>query len=567
MHRLLMVVALGAIVCLLGHDAQAMKKLSQLGVSKDSVTAGALLAKKRGTPSLSTDQLQTMKRRIMTARTSMDRIHVTGSIARQIPPEALDAVAEWKKANGPDVEIWYDSDWGTPFFIKGKDLTLAPATPLAKAGKSTEATLALGTFSRLPNFLGLLDCASELRQIDHQTDHLGMTHVRFQQTYQGYDVWARDLYVHYDQDGNMSLINGRWSPTPNSLDQNAISVTEDDAIAVVKRTFADRDSIDIVETELMVYIDEDQEPHWAWRVRTSLGLTEGYDLFVEATSGNELTRVSTVYSDGPVEGSGVDLLGFARTLDLWQEGSSYFMINTTKDMYIPDYFNSNWGNIIVYDYSFPWLPASSPNKDSWSNAAAVSAFANLEVAYDYLREIHGIVSFDNNGRSMRATVNHPIPDANGNNAYFDGVSKQLVFGTGDGTTHRNLAAGIDIIGHEIGHGVIDATAGLVYLLQPGAINESYADIFGTMSEYHMWGEQGNWRIGEDVITPSIAGDAIRNMSDPHNGGTQYGDGRWQPETMSEYVDLTIWEDHGGVHVNSGRACKYFCVSGHDGILY
>jgi Zn-dependent metalloprotease len=111
-----------------------------------------------------------------------------------------------------------------------------------------------------------------------------------------------------------------------------------------------------------------------------------------------------------------------------------------------------------------------------------------------------------------------------------------------------LAKGLDVAGHEMTHGVIDNTANLEYLSQSGALNESYADVFGSLID------RDDWRIGEDVVNLSFfPSGALRDLQNPNNGGTSPGDNGWQPKHMNEYQNLpeTPDGDNGGVHVNSG----------------
>ena len=109
---------------------------------------------------------------------------------------------------------------------------------------------------------------------------------------------------------------------------------------------------------------------------------------------------------------------------------------------------------------------------------------------------------------------------------------------------KPLAGALDVIGHELGHGVIDKTAGLVYRDQSGAMNESFADIFGAMID------REDWQIGEDVIKPEeFPSGTMRDMSNPHNGCISSKEDNWQPAHTSEIY--TGEEDNGCVHINSG----------------
>ena len=129
----------------------------------------------------------------------------------------------------------------------------------------------------------------------------------------------------------------------------------------------------------------------------------------------------------------------------------------------------------------------------------------------------------------------------------------MVFGDGDGDLFESFTRPIDVAGHELTHGVVEKEAGLIYWGQPGALNESIADVFGSMVKQRVAMEkadQADWLIGEGLFTPAVNGVALRSMSAP---GTAYDDpllGRDdQPAHMDDYV--TGLEDNGHVHTNSG----------------
>ena len=137
------------------------------------------------------------------------------------------------------------------------------------------------------------------------------------------------------------------------------------------------------------------------------------------------------------------------------------------------------------------------------------------------------------------------------NAFWDG--QRMVFGDGDGEVLGVMTGSLDVIGHELGHGVTETEAGLEYFGQSGAMNESLSDVWGSLvKQYknHQDAASADWLIGSEVWTPTIAGDALRSMKAP---GTAYDDplvGKDpQPADMENYVE-TI-QDNGGVHINSG----------------
>jgi Zn-dependent metalloprotease len=193
--------------------------------------------------------------------------------------------------------------------------------------------------------------------------------------------------------------------------------------------------------------------------------------------------------------------------------------------------------------------------DPESNDAAVNeAYDGLGATYDLFQEVFNRNSIDDHGMRLDATVHF---DTDYDNAFFDG--RQMVFGDGDGVLFTGFTKAIDVIGHELTHGVTQFTAGLEYHDQPGALNESISDVFGSLVKQHFLGqtvEEADWLIGSGILAPGVNGAALRSMKEP---GTAYDDPRLgkdpQPGHMRGYVHTQ--EDNGGVHINSGIPNRAF----------
>jgi Zn-dependent metalloprotease len=143
------------------------------------------------------------------------------------------------------------------------------------------------------------------------------------------------------------------------------------------------------------------------------------------------------------------------------------------------------------------------------------------------------------------------------NAFWDG--RRMCFGDGDGEIFLRFTKSLDVIGHELGHGLIEDEAALEYHGQPGALNEHFADVAGIMVKQHALGQtaaDADWLIGADLRGEEFSGDALRSMKAP---GTAFDDevlGKDpQPAHWDDYV--RTFEDNGGVHVNSGIPNKAF----------
>lgn len=186
--------------------------------------------------------------------------------------------------------------------------------------------------------------------------------------------------------------------------------------------------------------------------------------------------------------------------------------------------------------------------------AADAAFDGLGASWRMLFEAFARDSLDGAGMPLLATVHY---GQRYDNAFWDG--ERMVFGDGDGEVFAGFTRAIDVIGHELGHGVISSTADLVYRDQPGALNESIADVLGALVKQHALGQtaaEADWLIGAGVFTERVQGRALRSMAEP---GTAYDDpvlGRDpQPGHMRDLVVTT--DDLGGVHINSGIPNRAF----------
>lgn len=182
------------------------------------------------------------------------------------------------------------------------------------------------------------------------------------------------------------------------------------------------------------------------------------------------------------------------------------------------------------------------------DAATDEAYDGLGSTWELYDTAFARDSLDGHGMPLLGTVHY---GQRYDNAFWDG--SQMVFGDGDGTTFNRFTIAVDVIGHELTHGVTQLTAGLDYQDQSGALNESISDAFGSMVKQRQLGqdvEAADWLIGAGLFTDAVKGVALRSLKAP---GTAYDDpvlGKDpQPATMAGYVHTT--DDNGGVHLNSG----------------
>jgi Zn-dependent metalloprotease len=182
------------------------------------------------------------------------------------------------------------------------------------------------------------------------------------------------------------------------------------------------------------------------------------------------------------------------------------------------------------------------------------AYDGLGATFDFFWDIYSRNSIDDEGMPLSGTV-HFGEDYN--NAFWDG--KQMVFGDGDGDLFNRFTIALDIISHELTHGVTEDEAQLVYFFQAGAINESISDVFGALVKQRVLNQtadKADWLIGQGLFTDQVEGVALRSMKEP---GTAFDDpvlGKDpQPGHMKDFVNT--YQDNGGVHINSGIPNRAF----------
>jgi Zn-dependent metalloprotease len=185
---------------------------------------------------------------------------------------------------------------------------------------------------------------------------------------------------------------------------------------------------------------------------------------------------------------------------------------------------------------------------AYDNAGATRAF------YD---EVLNRQSYDNLGSPIVVNVNF---GEDFNNALW--YAHHIVLGTGDEVVFTDFSKSPDVFGHELTHGVVEFTANLDYQSQSGALNESFADVFGSLVEQRLRGEDAgtaNWLIGDEIMAEGLYGEALRSMAHP---GTAYDNPIMgkdpQPAHMKDYYAGPL--DNQGVHINSGIPNRAFYLT-------
>lgn len=462
------------------------------------------------------------------------------------PQPSMTAVAPAPLAArlGRDVTLVRRPGVGTPLQIRGE--MLQARRPAAASGADDELETAREFLRANRSLLLLADPDSELSTRQRTQDELGYRHLKFEQRFRGLPVWPNELIVHLDRETSVYLMNGTFVPTPRLPTLKPV-VSAKSALRIALAEAAGARPAKTGEPELFVYAPGTRPARLAWRVVVSPSIMESWLVVIDAINGARLAKINQVHTED-VAGSGVDSNGLNRDLRVWKEGTTYYLIDTSKSMYDPtsdppDYTKTR-GAIFIYDAqntppnSSPsledatWFFATSTNPNSWASPHAISAAFGLGWTFDYYEAAHGRNSLDGNGGSIYSLVRIGVDYQN---AFWNDQENAMCFGDGD-----NWPGSLDIVGHELTHGVTSNTADLVYQDQSGALNEAMSDVFGEMVELYTYGST-DFLIGSDLSDP------LRNMSDPGAKG--------DPSKMSEFV--TTESDSGGVHTNSGIINKAF----------
>ncbi|HMG90049.1 MAG TPA: M4 family metallopeptidase, partial [Chryseolinea sp.] len=440
----------------------------------------------------------------------------------------------------------------------------------ARSGVISDVKEATSTYlEELKPILQLEKDKSEFVVRNIRTDRYNKTHIRLNQQYKGLPVYGAEVVVHLNEFNEGEAFNGNYikladdiNPVPMVSKQSAV-----DRVSVHLKGRSFHRELSPMEKKLVQYekpeatlcIYQDKglvkTNVLAYHIVYCPALTERWEYFVDATTGTILHHFeSTCSVDGPKTATGNDLNAISRTVNTYQKGTTYYMLDISRPMYkpatsvLPD---EPIGGILTIDMNNTFgddqvVKHVSSANNAWTATTQVkglTAHFNAGVAYEYFRTNHNRNSIDGEGGTIISIVNVPDEeDGSGlDNAYWNG--KAMFYGNG-ASAFKPLAGAVDVAGHEMTHGVVQSTANLEYQGESGAINESLADIFGSMMD------PSDWLIGEDVVKPGVfPGGALRSMQDPHNGGTSFSSLGFQPRHKNEaYTGL---EDNGGVHINSG----------------
>jgi Zn-dependent metalloprotease len=272
-------------------------------------------------------------------------------------------------------------------------------------------------------------------------------------------------------------------------------------------------------------------------------------VWVDAITG-EIVNIEARILHNNVSGAAATRYSGTRTIitDLYNGG---FRLKETRTNTHIQTYNMHWGinynnatDFVDNDNNWTVAEYNNANRDN----AALDAHWGAEMVYDYFKQIHNRNSWDGNGGAIWSYVNADMNSLGygTDNAFWSSQDHRMVYGYGTNSPLTTL----DICAHELGHGVCETTAQLVYYGESGAINESLSDIWGACLENYVnttYGLSKNvWLLGEET------GSTFRSFSDPN----LYG----QPDTYG----TSSWNSNANVHINSGVGNFWFFLLSQGG---
>ncbi|MES2732635.1 MAG: M4 family metallopeptidase, partial [Bacteroidota bacterium] len=446
---------------------------------------------------------------------------------------------------------------------RGKRANLPAGTPsLIRFNTTKQVQASKSSPQLLEDNLGM-KAHDRLVKTTTSSDRSGYSHQKYQQYYKGLKV-EHGIYAVHTKNAAVQSISGEFYSIPDL--SITPSLSEKDALQRALRfTGATKYMWDVASQEKGIKsIQKDPRAtyfpkaellicqkllHQAKGGQAEMALAYKFDVYAQQPLSRDLIYVDAhsgeiIYKEPIIkhaDGQAATRYSGTRTIQTQNQAGLYQLKDSTRGVAIETY-NMNTGTDYSAATNFTdadnnWTSGEFDN-DAKDNAALDAHWGSM-MTYDYFLTKHGRNSFDNQGSAIRSYVHF---DYKYENAFWDGVRMTY----GDGNTWFDAFTSLDIVGHEIGHGVCQHTANLIYYKESGALNEGLSDIWGAMIEHFAAPEKNTWLLGEEIMKQTAA---LRSMSDPNSQG--------QPDTyLGNYWFTDEW-DNGGVHTNSGVLNHWF----------
>ncbi|GIF11757.1 M4 family metallopeptidase [Actinoplanes teichomyceticus] len=361
--------------------------------------------------------------------------------------------------------------------------------------------------------------------VDTVVDPGGERHVRFHRTHRGLPVLGGDFVVHTDASGRFSgatLTQQRVIDVPRTA-----KVSRERAIeaAGLRGRAQTRRIVDAL----------DGEPALAWEVTGGTKV-----VIVDAMTGRIRLSYDTVHTGEQGTGHGLHVGDVELSTTRRQDGS-YTLVdpehggNTVSDALNTYHGSALWRSAEFSDADNVWGDGTRADRAT----VAVDVLYGMARTWDYLRDTFGRTGLFGDRAGVTAYVHHDVDE---NNASWSSTCKCMTFGDGGGDNRAPYTT-LDVVGHEMAHGLTDATADLIYRGESGGLNEASSDIFGTLVEFH---------VDSPVDTPDYTVSEKTRLD-----GTP---SRWMDEPSKDGKSLSCWTPTAkdlDVHHSSGIGNKFF----------
>ncbi len=476
-------------------------------------------------------------------------VTMAGDIPAAASEDQKAAISEIEKVSSKDVIVKWDERRGVAKFISGQ---------LTEPSDKSKTDLSIDFIRQHKVLFGVENPDKELA-LDNTNATPRGRFVNFRQRKDGLNVMGGKITVRIEN-GIITTVANYFEPNITIKTTPTLSLEE--AMAIARREIAPPNQTD---TASLVVFHWEGKCYLSYRIdfRFNPGTEPSrYRVYINAHDGTIILIENRIMHEGSATGSGIGVDGVLKSFDTYEKGGTFYLGNaplaTTADITIKTYTANSTKS----------LPGSitKDSNNSWDDPAGVDAHFYGNFVFDFYKNTFSDFSwfagsaFDTS-RGLISTVHYGTAY---DNAFWNDT--QMVYGDG-GELFFPLSGSLDVVAHEITHGVTASINELVYSLESGALNESWSDVMGMLVSID-YGDDRPYLMGEDIMkiatTPGKeAYYALRRMDDPPFRTDSYPENNYnpkdplnswgQPEHTSEQYRAPSrpWNDYGGVHINSG----------------
>lgn len=444
-----------------------------------------------------------------------------------------------------------------------KDSKWPQPQPLNKAGSFHVSFKGykVGTSELAPMLVDWLklDEKNSFTKVSEQKDAQGITHSVYQQFYNRMQIDGKKVLIHA-RDNQILSVNGQVLNIRNV--NTTPRIGEKEAIEIAKAHFKVNEAKIYTPQLTIVSLDKEKESKYQLVYTIRIDAFKPFlmkNVWVDAAEGMLVNALDLV-AHADVNGSGQTIYYGQRDIVVDQISEGYRLRDQSRNMATYDASLVEWAfNEEIWSYDFLNHQDIIHHSPMFPLSPAIDAHWGMGKTYDYYKDTFDRLSYDGNNAAISNYINpvsfvelFPTTGFPNNAVAMPAPYNFMAFGIGD-QIEMDPVVGIDVAGHEFTHMVVanNGNGGLSYQGESGALNESFADIFGASIEHYALGEQANWLLGENIVLYDTK-NYFRNMEAPKD--KQHPDtykGRfWASTNYGAY-------DNGGVHTNSGVQNHWF----------